>query len=237
MVLSTCSRTIFTANMMGIAWIVLEISEQLLCSWLRHVWPWVKVNIINTRCIIMSETVTVPCLTMMTSTVFEESLARDSQTDRQTDRQVNARACIMWVCIHLCDCVSTCVSDYMCMLNVVNACGSVSVCFCLSTCLSVCPCGCVCVLISSPRRFCFVKGKGLSSGNLHNYSSALSKSKVFTFEPFCVIWCYPWICSEAVREYYSLQNSVDLKWACIAWIPNRSGCFFLPLCLQSLKLI
>ena len=42
----------------------------------------VRVNIINTRCIIMSEAVTVPSLTMMTSTVSEASLARDTQTHR-----------------------------------------------------------------------------------------------------------------------------------------------------------
>ena len=35
----------------------------------------------------MSEAVTVPSLAMMTSTVSEESLARDRQTDRQTGRQ------------------------------------------------------------------------------------------------------------------------------------------------------
>ena len=37
----------------------------------------IKVNIINTQCILMSEAVTVPNLTMMTSIVSEESLARD----------------------------------------------------------------------------------------------------------------------------------------------------------------
>ena len=39
-----------------------------------------KVNILNTRCIIRSEAVTVPSVTMMTSTVSKESLARDAQT-------------------------------------------------------------------------------------------------------------------------------------------------------------
>ena len=44
-------------------------------------WPWqVKVNIINTWCILISEAVTVPSLTMVTSTVSEESLARDTRT-------------------------------------------------------------------------------------------------------------------------------------------------------------
>ena len=37
----------------------------------------VKVNI-NTRCILMSQAVTEPSLTVVTSTVFEESLARDT---------------------------------------------------------------------------------------------------------------------------------------------------------------
>ena len=45
-------------------------------------WPWVKVkvNIINTWYILMSEAVTIPSLMMMTSTVSEESLARDTHT-------------------------------------------------------------------------------------------------------------------------------------------------------------
>ena len=45
----TVSRTIFTANFMGIAWTVSEIMEYLLFSWLKSVWLWmkVKVNIIN----------------------------------------------------------------------------------------------------------------------------------------------------------------------------------------------
>ena len=62
----------------------------------------VKVNIMNTGCIciIMSEAVAVPSLMMVTSTISEESLARDTQTDRhsgqavrqtlrQTDRQTD----------------------------------------------------------------------------------------------------------------------------------------------------
>ena len=43
----------------------------------------IKVNIINTRCILISEAVTVPCLMMIASIVSEESLARDTHT--QTD--------------------------------------------------------------------------------------------------------------------------------------------------------
>ena len=38
----------------------------------------VKVNIIHTRCTLVSEAITVPSLTMMTSTVSEESLARNT---------------------------------------------------------------------------------------------------------------------------------------------------------------
>ena len=41
----------------------------------------VKVNIINTGCILKSEAVIVPSLMMMTSTVSEESLERDRHTD------------------------------------------------------------------------------------------------------------------------------------------------------------
>ena len=47
----------------------------------------VTINITNTRCIPMSEAVTVLNLMMVTLIVSEESLARDRQTDRQTDRQ------------------------------------------------------------------------------------------------------------------------------------------------------
>ena len=45
----------------------------------------VKVNIINMRCITMSEAVGYHITSLMnTSIVFEESLARDTHTDRQT---------------------------------------------------------------------------------------------------------------------------------------------------------
>ena len=48
------------------------------------VWPWmkVKVNIIDTWCILMSEAVTLLSLMMMTLIVFEESLTRDTHTHR-----------------------------------------------------------------------------------------------------------------------------------------------------------
>ena len=41
-----------------------------------------KVNITNTWCILVSEAVIVPSLRMMTSTVSEEWLARDTQRER-----------------------------------------------------------------------------------------------------------------------------------------------------------
>ena len=65
---------------MGFAWTVSEIIKHLLFSWLRSVSPWmkVKVNIINTWCIITSEAVTVPSLTMMTLIVSEESLVQET---------------------------------------------------------------------------------------------------------------------------------------------------------------
>ena len=44
----------------------------------------VKVNIIITSCILMSEAVTVPSLMMMTSIISEESLARDTHTQTDT---------------------------------------------------------------------------------------------------------------------------------------------------------
>ena len=51
----------------------------------------VKVNIINTWCIIMSEAITVPSLMLMTSTVSQESLARDmhARTHARTHRHTH----------------------------------------------------------------------------------------------------------------------------------------------------
>ena len=79
----TFISTIFTANLRDIAWTVSKIIEHLF-SRLRSVWPWmkVKVNINNTSCILISEAVTMPSLTMITSTVSEESLARDTHRHR-----------------------------------------------------------------------------------------------------------------------------------------------------------
>ena len=50
----------------------------------------VKVSIVNTCCILMSEAVTVSTLTVMTAMDSEEPLARD--TGRQTDRQAGRQA-------------------------------------------------------------------------------------------------------------------------------------------------
>ena len=63
-----------------------EIITHLLFSWLRFVWPWsqVKVMLIITWCIRMFEAVPVPSVMMMTSIIFEESLARDRQTHTDT---------------------------------------------------------------------------------------------------------------------------------------------------------
>ena len=44
----------------------------------------VKVNVINTSCISMSEAVTVPSLMMMTSIVSKESFAWDTHTHTYT---------------------------------------------------------------------------------------------------------------------------------------------------------
>ena len=49
----------------------------------------VTVNIINTRCTLMSQAITVPSLIIMTLIVSEESLARDRHTDRQTHIHTN----------------------------------------------------------------------------------------------------------------------------------------------------
>ena len=56
------SQTIFTANLLGITWIVSKIIKHLLFSWFWSVWPWmkVKVNIINSHnmwCILVTEAV------------------------------------------------------------------------------------------------------------------------------------------------------------------------------------
>ena len=45
----------------------------------------VKVNIINTRCITVSEAVTMPSLMMMTSILSEESVARNRHTHTHRD--------------------------------------------------------------------------------------------------------------------------------------------------------
>ena len=49
----------------------------------------IKVNIINTGCITMSEVVIMPSLLMTTSIVSEESLARDAHTDKHTHRHTD----------------------------------------------------------------------------------------------------------------------------------------------------
>ena len=56
-------------------------------------WPWMKVmvNIVNTWCIIMSDTVTLARLTTMTSTGSEESLAREIHTQTYTHTQTRSR--------------------------------------------------------------------------------------------------------------------------------------------------
>ena len=51
----------------------------------------VKVNIINPWSILMSDAVTMPSLTMVTSTVSEESLAKDTHT--QTQSRVYVKVC------------------------------------------------------------------------------------------------------------------------------------------------
>ena len=55
-------------------------------------------NIINTGCITMSEAVTMPTLMMVTSTVSEQSLARDPHTDRQVDAQTDRQTNVGFVC-------------------------------------------------------------------------------------------------------------------------------------------
>ena len=78
----------------GIAWTVSEIIELSLFSWLRYVWAWmkVKVNIMNTWCILMSEAVTVASLMMMMTllVVSEESLNCENRHYRQTDARTHA---------------------------------------------------------------------------------------------------------------------------------------------------
>ena len=93
-----CWTIIFTAHLLGIAWRVSKIIEHLLFSWLRSVWPWmkVKVDVINTWCILMSEALTVPSLMIVTSThnnfrgiACEGHTQIDRQTDRQASRQTD----------------------------------------------------------------------------------------------------------------------------------------------------
>ena len=76
--------TIFTAFLMGISWTVSKIIEHLLFSWLRSVWLWmkVKVNIINTGCIV-TEAVTFVKFHRHRFTGFW-AMAGDGQTNKQT---------------------------------------------------------------------------------------------------------------------------------------------------------
>ena len=71
-------------------------TRTFIISWLRTVWLWkkIKVNIISTWCIPLSETVTVPSFMTMASTVSEESLANDrhSYTDTATQTQTQTHA-------------------------------------------------------------------------------------------------------------------------------------------------
>ena len=79
-------RTIFTADLMGIAWTVFEVIEHLLFQLrIKICVTWkVKVNIINKRCILMSETVTVPNLMLTALIVSEESPACEGHTHTHT---------------------------------------------------------------------------------------------------------------------------------------------------------
>ena len=92
-IIYVCSWTILAANRMGIAWILSEIIKRLFFNdYITSVWPWikVKVNIINTWCISMSEAVTVWRLMMMTSIASEDSIAFEGHTQTQTDRQTDS---------------------------------------------------------------------------------------------------------------------------------------------------
>ena len=74
---------------MGIAWTVSEIIEHLLFSRVRSVRPWmkVKVNIINTWCIHVTEAVTVSNVIAIASLVSEIWRVTDTgQTDIRTHR-------------------------------------------------------------------------------------------------------------------------------------------------------
>ena len=68
-----------------------EMIKHLLFSWLRSVWPSLKVTIMSTWCILMSETVTVPSSIMMTSIVSEESRARDTRTQTHTQTHTHGQ--------------------------------------------------------------------------------------------------------------------------------------------------
>ena len=53
----------------------------------------IKVNIINTWCILMSEAVTEPTLMTMTLIVSEELYARDRHAHRQTHKHTHLGSC------------------------------------------------------------------------------------------------------------------------------------------------
>ena len=71
---------------MSIAWAVCEIIKHLLFSWFQICVTLItgQGQYLNTRSIIMSDTVTMPSWTMITSMVSEESFARDTHTHTHT---------------------------------------------------------------------------------------------------------------------------------------------------------
>ena len=70
---------------MGIAWIVSQIIKHLLFSWLRSMWPsMVKVNIIHTWSILITEAVTVSNVIAIASLVSEIWLATERHRHTHT---------------------------------------------------------------------------------------------------------------------------------------------------------
>ena len=91
MVIQTFSGTIFTAKLMGISGMVFEIIKHLLFSWLEFVWPWMKIIIVNTWCIFITQRHSGSHLVKFDSYCFTGfwvwDMAGDGKTDtRQTHR-------------------------------------------------------------------------------------------------------------------------------------------------------
>ena len=79
----TFSQTVFTENLMGVAWKVSEIIKPLLFSWLISMWPWMKVKAKTTTNNVMHSHDWGSHLVKFDSFTGFWHMAGDGQTDRR----------------------------------------------------------------------------------------------------------------------------------------------------------